>query len=36
MPIHASLPLSQVGEAHRLLESGEGLVGRIVLHPWDE
>jgi len=36
MPIHASLPLSQVGEAHRLLESSESLVGRIVLHPWDE
>jgi threonine dehydrogenase-like Zn-dependent dehydrogenase len=36
MPIHAVLPLSQVGEAHRLLESSEDLVGRIVLHPWDD
>ncbi len=36
MPIHATLPLSQVGEAHRLLENSESLVGRIVLHPWDE
>ncbi|HJX10876.1 MAG TPA: zinc-binding dehydrogenase, partial [Candidatus Binatia bacterium] len=35
MPIHAVLPLSQVGEAHRLLERSEDLVGRIVLHPWD-
>jgi NADPH:quinone reductase-like Zn-dependent oxidoreductase len=35
MPIHAVLPLSQVGEAHRLLESGDDLVGRIILHPWD-
>jgi D-arabinose 1-dehydrogenase-like Zn-dependent alcohol dehydrogenase len=35
MPIHAVLPLSQVGEAHRLLESSANLVGRIVLHPWD-
>jgi NADPH:quinone reductase-like Zn-dependent oxidoreductase len=35
MPIHAVLPLSQVAEAHRLLESSEDLVGRIVLHPWD-
>jgi D-arabinose 1-dehydrogenase-like Zn-dependent alcohol dehydrogenase len=35
MPIHAVLPLSQVGEAHRLLESSEDMVGRIVLHPWD-
>jgi NADPH:quinone reductase-like Zn-dependent oxidoreductase len=34
MPIHAVLPLSQVGEAHRLLESGKNLVGRIVLRPW--
>jgi putative oxidoreductase len=36
MPIHAVLPLSQAGEAHRLLQSGENLVGRIVLHPWDD
>ncbi len=35
MPIHAVLPLSEVGAAHRLLEAGEGLIGRIVLHPWD-
>jgi NADPH:quinone reductase-like Zn-dependent oxidoreductase len=36
MPIHAVLPLAQVGEAHRMLEAGGDLVGRIVLHPWDE
>ncbi len=36
MPIHAVLPLSAIGEAHRLLESGQDLVGRIVLHPWDD
>ena len=36
MPVHAVLPLSQVREAHRLLESGDDLVGRIVLHPWDD
>ena len=36
MPIHAVLPLSQAGEAHRLLESSKDLVGRIVLHPWDD
>ena len=36
MPIHAVLPLSAAGEAHRLLESGPDLVGRIVLHPWDD
>ncbi len=35
MPIHAVLPLSQVGEAHRLLENSKDLVGRIVLHPWE-
>jgi putative oxidoreductase len=35
MPIHAVLPLSRVGEAHRMLEAGGDLVGRIVLHPWD-
>ena len=34
MPIHAALPLSQVGAAHRMLEAGTDLVGRIVLHPW--
>jgi NADPH:quinone reductase-like Zn-dependent oxidoreductase len=36
MPIHATLPLSKVGEAHRMLESGKDLVGRIVQHPWDD
>jgi len=36
MPIHAILPLSQAGEAHRLLEISENLVGRIVLRPWDD
>jgi len=35
MPIHAVLPLSQADEAHRMLEHGADLVGRIVLHPWD-
>jgi NADPH:quinone reductase-like Zn-dependent oxidoreductase len=36
MPIHAALPLSKVADAHRLLEQGADLVGRIVLHPWDD
>jgi NADPH:quinone reductase-like Zn-dependent oxidoreductase len=36
MPIHAVLPLAKAGGAHALLEEGEGLVGRIVLHPWDD
>jgi NADPH:quinone reductase-like Zn-dependent oxidoreductase len=36
MPIRTVLPLSDVGEAHRLLESSEHLIGRIVLHPWDD
>jgi D-arabinose 1-dehydrogenase-like Zn-dependent alcohol dehydrogenase len=36
MPIHAVLPLSQVGAAHHLLETSDKLVGRIVLHPWDD
>jgi NADPH:quinone reductase-like Zn-dependent oxidoreductase len=36
MPIHAVLPLAQAGEAHRMLEAGGDLVGRIVLHPWDD
>jgi NADPH:quinone reductase-like Zn-dependent oxidoreductase len=36
VPIHAVLPLSQAGEAHRLLDEGRDLVGRIVLHPWDD
>ena len=35
MPIYAVLPLSQVAEAHRLLENSKDLVGRIVLHPWE-
>jgi NADPH:quinone reductase-like Zn-dependent oxidoreductase len=35
MPIHAILPLSQAGAAHYLLEAGENVLGRIVLHPWD-
>ncbi len=35
MPIHAVLPLAKVGEAHAMLEAGQDLVGRIVLHPWD-
>jgi NADPH:quinone reductase-like Zn-dependent oxidoreductase len=35
MPIYAVLPLSQVAQAHRLLENGKDLVGRIVLHPWE-
>jgi NADPH:quinone reductase-like Zn-dependent oxidoreductase len=34
MPIHAVLPLSQVGDAHRLLDTSDDLLGRIVLHPW--
>ena len=36
MPIHAVLPLAKVTEAHAMLESSPDLVGRIVLHPWDE
>jgi NADPH:quinone reductase-like Zn-dependent oxidoreductase len=36
MPIHAVLPLSQAGAAHRMLEAGDDLVGRIVLRPWDD
>jgi NADPH:quinone reductase-like Zn-dependent oxidoreductase len=36
MPIHAVLPLSKAGEAHRMLEASGDLVGRIVLHPWDD
>jgi D-arabinose 1-dehydrogenase-like Zn-dependent alcohol dehydrogenase len=36
MPIHAALPLSQVADAHRLIEAGDNLLGRIVLHPWDD
>jgi 2-desacetyl-2-hydroxyethyl bacteriochlorophyllide A dehydrogenase len=36
MPIHAVLPLARAAEAHAMLERGTDLVGRIVLHPWDE
>ena len=36
MPIHAVLPLSQVGAAHHLLETSDSMLGRIVLHPWDD
>jgi NADPH:quinone reductase-like Zn-dependent oxidoreductase len=36
MPVHAVLPLWRVDEAHAMLEDGRDLVGRIVLHPWDE
>lgn len=30
----ASFPLSEAGEAHRLLESGSERLGRIILKPW--
>jgi putative oxidoreductase len=36
MPVHAVLPLSRAGDAHAMLEDGRDLVGRIVLHPWDD
>jgi NADPH:quinone reductase-like Zn-dependent oxidoreductase len=36
MPIHAVLPLAAAPQAHAVLEDGAELVGRIVLHPWDE
>jgi NADPH:quinone reductase-like Zn-dependent oxidoreductase len=36
MPVHAALPLSKAAEAHVMLERGDGLVGRIVLHPWED
>jgi threonine dehydrogenase-like Zn-dependent dehydrogenase len=36
MPIHAVLPLAQAAQAHAMLEDGDDLVGRIVLHPWNE
>jgi NADPH:quinone reductase-like Zn-dependent oxidoreductase len=32
--IHSVLPLSDVVTAHEILEKGEGVVGKIVLHPW--
>jgi NADPH:quinone reductase-like Zn-dependent oxidoreductase len=35
MPVHAALPLSKAAEAHAILERGDDLVGRIVLHPWE-
>ena len=36
MPIHAVLPLAKVAEAHAMLEHSDDVVGRIVLHPWDD
>jgi NADPH:quinone reductase-like Zn-dependent oxidoreductase len=36
MPIHAVLPLAKAAEAHAMLETSQDLVGRIVLHPWDD
>ncbi len=36
MPIHAVLPLAKAAEAHTMLEHSEDVVGRIVLHPWDD
>ena len=36
IPIHAVLPLAKAAQAHAMLEHGEDLVGRIVLHPWDD
>jgi NADPH:quinone reductase-like Zn-dependent oxidoreductase len=36
MPIHAALPLAKAAQAHAMLEHSEDLVGRIVLHPWDD
>jgi NADPH:quinone reductase-like Zn-dependent oxidoreductase len=36
MPVHAAMPLSKTVDAHRVLESGRDLIGRIILHPWDE
>ena len=36
MPVHAVLPLARVAQAHAMLEDGRDLVGRIVLHPWDD
>jgi putative oxidoreductase len=36
MPIHAVLPLSKAAEAHAMLENDTDVVGRIVLHPWDD
>jgi NADPH:quinone reductase-like Zn-dependent oxidoreductase len=36
MPIHAVLPLAQAVQAHAMLEDSGDVVGRIVLHPWEE
>ena len=36
MPIHAVLPLSKAAQAHAMLENDKDVVGRIVLHPWDD
>jgi NADPH:quinone reductase-like Zn-dependent oxidoreductase len=36
MPIHAVLPLAKVAQAPAMLEDDKDLVGRIVLHPWDD
>src|SRR5262245_26768569 len=36
MPIHAALPLRKAAEAHAMLEHDTDVVGRIVLHPWDD
>jgi NADPH:quinone reductase-like Zn-dependent oxidoreductase len=36
MPIHAALPLRKAAEAHAMLENDTDVVGRIVLHPWDD
>jgi putative oxidoreductase len=36
MPIHAVLPLRKAAQAHAMLENDEDIVGRIVLHPWDD
>ena len=36
IPIHAALPLRKAAEAHAMLENDTDVVGRIVLHPWDD
>jgi putative oxidoreductase len=36
MPLQAVLPLSKAAEAHAILEASRDVVGRIVLHPWDD
>jgi len=30
------MPLAKAAQAHAMLEHSEDLVGRIVLHPWDD